>query len=656
MQRSLALLFVVIALLLASTASAQEDLSTVTRDITFENLGYDDLYIRGLIEDVSVQIPINYDWIVQADIPVQLRYQASPILNPDRTIITLIVKGDEITSFRPITDGAEHDFAFTISADNLKPGENFAIQVAASLYITPTDCQDQINPGQWFKILNSSSIVLTHSLNPEPASLADLPTAIINATPYEQPAVIFVLPENPDSTTLTVAGQVAARLRRLSNIIPQPFQVKMAGTLTEAERQDANLVMIGLPDANAEIGALAAELPAPLQDRAFMTLDQVKVPGSHGVIQIIKAPWNPARHILIVSATELSGLRLAGQAFASTPTFRALNGSFHFVRGLESPLESDTQAPWLTPTTSLSQLGFYDRAFDGVEAVATYYNVRRPPGWLLLPGSSLTVNLGFTPMAVGSNVIVSIDDVYVGTIDTSEQATSTEVMLPLPVEELNAAAQAKGGLNMVVKMSVSNLLPINQCQDFDPGIISTEIEASTFFSLQHDYIDLPDLRAFPYPFISDQPRTPVTLLIPAEPNIDEIAKVINVAGILGEYAITDFNMEIITADVMDENTHANSHLIVIGLTNRQPFIFQLIDSTSAVGSSVYQIADNTVDGVLQMGRSILNENRYVLNIFSGNQTGLDQAVASLLSPLPFVSQSGSIALVQTGQPPRIVFR
>lgn len=654
-HRLYAVLSALLVTLAFSGITRAQDQTTPLPDgsVTLETLGLNSYTIQGFFGEIFIAIPVGYDWIFENDIPVTMQYQASPVLNPDQTLASILVKGNPITSFRPIVDGEVHEITFSIPAEYLEPGQNFTIQVQGTLFITQPDCQNDANTGQWLRILNTSVVGLTHAINPLPPVLSDLPGAIVNPVLYEQTPVLFVLPEQANGAALTTAGQVAARLYKQSNITFTPIQVTTAFALTEEQKASSNLVIIGTPEQQPILQEFT--LPAALEAGAFKTLDQLAAPPGHGVVQIVPSPWNVARKVLIVSGGNDAGLKLAGQAFADSATFKAMSDRFYFVRGLE-PKSTETVPPWTSEVTTLSQLGFFDRTFNGVQTVDSYYNIRRPPGWLFQTGSSLTLKIGFTPMALGSNIIVSLDDVYVGTIDTSDRADQTEVTLQLPVEDLNNAVLERGGINMVLKLTVSNLLPIEQCQDYDARTASTEVSAESYFTVQHDLIPLPDLKAFPYPFISDEPRTPTLIIVPNEPTVDEMAKAINIAGMLGDYAYTDFTLQIALATEVSPDTDGNANLIVLGLSDRQPLIYQVIADSSAVGSNIYQSADSTQDGVLQEGVSAWNADRTVLNVFSKTQAGLDSAVTALLGELPFVSESGSIALAPAGQAVRVVYR
>jgi hypothetical protein len=188
-------------------------------------------------------------------------------------------------------------------------------------------------------------------------------------------------------------------------------------------------------------------------------------------------------------------------------------------------------------------------------------------------------------------------------------------------------------------------MPITECETVDPSFVWTRILNSSNFIMPHDYTNLPDLLAFPYPFVSDQPAAPVTLVLPDEPEQSEIAQALALAAVLGRYALRSFDLRVSFAEDVTETTHADSHLIVLGERTRQPWV------NTFLSASDHPEVSST--GLLHEMISPWNIGRVVL-IVSGQDTDGFASAVSALGQVPAVDRSGTTAVIEAGQPPSVV--
>jgi hypothetical protein len=235
-------------------ARAQGNVDVIT--LTFKDLGYDDLRLKGLYGTNTAWIPFQSDWPV-GNMEVQLTYAASPLLNSREAILTILANNEELISVRPVGDGHDHTLSFVIPPKSQLPtGVNLAFD--AHLRLTDQFCEDSFNTGQWLIVRNTSLVrIKLDGQSPAP-KLTDLPQAIVVQGEGKNIApVTFVLPDQPDDSILTVAAQVAARLGTAISTDNLPIQVATASSLTQQLKgEHSNLIILGTPANQPLIGEL----------------------------------------------------------------------------------------------------------------------------------------------------------------------------------------------------------------------------------------------------------------------------------------------------------------------------------------------------------------------------------------------------------------
>lgn len=594
---------------------------------------------------------------------VDVAYIASPLLDREQSTLTILANDRLITSVQPVADGTEHHFSLAIPVDQLQ-GAGVTLHFQGYLRLTDLPCEVSNNPAQWLTILDQTSLTLTAGTNTAVPDLADLPQAIVVENALDTPPpVIFILPDDPDEVTLTTAAQVAARLGAGSRGSFASFGAETVSTLTETQKKTANLVIVGLPQEQVLIKEMRQALPADLVHDNFVTADNIIVPPEHGVIQIFNSPWNDARTVLLVSAAQKAGLALTGRAFADQVTFQSLRDSFHFVRALESRAEPIPTRAWLTPQTTFAQLNDRDRTVVGTGLHREFYFFRRPPGWVLDNGSQLTLHLGFSSalQASESYVAAFINDVHIGTVPIGRGIKQSYFTFDLPVALLNQTPLGERPQTMTLRLEVVNSLIENACEQSDPETAWTQIFADSFFVTPHVYLPLPDLQAFPYPFVSEQPTAPTAIILPPQPNTQELSSALSIAATLGRFAPTDFELHLLTVERVSAKTQRDANLIVLGSRQRQPLIGEFLTKMGPIPGyreeqGLYQHLKSQNDGLLREGPSPWNDERVALLVFGVSEPGFQNAAETLFDAAPPVAQPGSVAVVQPEQPPQIIYR
>lgn len=636
---------------------------------TFRDFGVDEVRLTGLNSAATVTFLYQSNWYIENDIVVDLNYSASPVLNASLSAVTVFARaGDDdwsqVTSFRPVVDGGVHTTTLVISRSIIVPDVDILeLAFEANLPMDGLDCGPVNNHSQWLLIHGDSRITLRPSLDTTPPDLVSVGDAVFVQNALTDPTpVAVVLPDEPDSVALTAAANVIGRLGLSAGTEHYPVSVYLASQVTEAVKQQSNLVVVGTAVENDLIDELAGVLPAPI--RAFQYFDQagIVIPRTHGVVQLFSSPWNPANHVLLISASGPEGLALAGQAFSDGNTVALMNGSFEIVDSLAQSPVLTLHLPWSEPVTTFAALGFSDRNFDGMDMNSMIFTVPRPPGLILNEGK-IALHMAFSKSLVdtGAYFDVYVNNIFMGTIETAG-ARDLWVEFPLPANQLNQTPDGRRPRSWRFELQLAT--DISTTSGCEQQVNSwTKIYADSYFTTTNVLGDLPDLQLFPYPFVTPQQDTneptPIVIVVPNNPTPEELQVAFGAATTVGAFSRDRFDLSLVTNDELSRDKRNNAHLIVVGTVERQPLIDELTDNQFyEIGSGVYQSLDKNAVGFVHQITSPWNEERVVMFLYANSKEGLVEAGKALYLANPLVEQPGSAALVRIDgdDPPVIIYR
>lgn len=209
----------------------------------------------------------------------------------------------------------------------------------------------------WGVLYSDSSIHLPPGAGGS-AGLGSLPFPFIREG--SSAGMLIVLPD--DMRDAVQAPGLAAEFGRSVRTDVLDFAVTTYSRLTEEQRRDNNLVVFGTPAANPLIGELGPSLPLQMDERGRVVqgpgapLAGVRDGATLGILQTIPSPFNPARAILTVTATNADGLELAlrglrqGGLRGNLATIQAPEQDTIFLRlrTFDVPIARNIAAPAIT--------------------------------------------------------------------------------------------------------------------------------------------------------------------------------------------------------------------------------------------------------------------------------------------------------------------
>ena len=166
--------------------------------------------------------------------------------------------------------------------------------------------------------------------------------------------LLLVLPDRAGPFEYDLMLQVAAGLGAADRGDYLALKVTIADLVSEQDRQDQDLFLVGRPSAHSLIAELNDSLPQPFEPGSdalhplFDPVIYVQDPSRDiGVIEELAAPWNPERTILILTGTSDRGVALASSALLYQG--HTLAGNVAFVEESVGVRALDTHSLLPTP-------------------------------------------------------------------------------------------------------------------------------------------------------------------------------------------------------------------------------------------------------------------------------------------------------------------
>jgi hypothetical protein len=647
-------------LTLAGTPSRAQD--ALPQSITLADAGYGDLTLSGMYGAAAAFVAFPSDLHIDSPLEVRLVYSASPLLNAERSTLTVLAGDAPLISIRPEISGAPHEVRFEVPAERVS-ADGLLLTLQGYLRLTDDACEETNNPGQWLTIHDASVVRFDPRPLSEAPDFATLPRAMIVQNPLESvdtAPLVFVLPLNPTGPELTAAARVAARLGAQSAQV-RPLEVLAVTDLTDSLRASANLVIIGTPERQpllATLDGLRAALNA--DGSGYLAADGAAVPAGDGVLQLTPSPYNPARSLLIVSGGTSEAVVRAAGAFENYATFTNLRGDYELIRADGRAPEATVAPPWSSGITTLAALGVPDRTVRGTGITDVYYAFDRPAGRVLTQGARFTLDAASSPTLYNAESYVAafINEVFIGSLRTGEGATANRLTFELPVELLNQTTSGSRPQTWVIRLTVSNQLRQDACAQVHPETAWTTISSASAFDVRFGYLTLPELQAFPYPYVGSDAQ-PAALVVPNSPTSDEISAALRLALVMGHRARgIDLPLEVALTGDVTQTSHGNYHLLILGTLDRQPLLTTMIDQLPPVfDTQLYQAVSEVDSGIVRQSASPWNRERVVTLVYSAGADGFDKAYRGLITGAPPVGVPATFAIYrELDAPPSLTYR
>ncbi len=632
------------------------------QDIPLKTLGIQDYELRSPSASAQFRFTIPDNWEVESG---ELHLSVDYIQSGDLTNVpagTSIMSTFDVTLDNRIVDSVHFTNSTSQSQDrpiSLPPGmlkddthRNHTVRLSLD---AAQVCQVNIDT-RVIVHADSSFLRLKYQESTPTLDLATYPHPFYNgsALAAESSTVILVMPPNKTAADLNTAASIAAGLGSLTY-----DQVKIravdADKLTDDDRKNNNLMIIGLPDTNPLLKSLYDNklLPTQLNSDGTLSQDQTPVNATDGVLQLIANPDDPMHSILTVTGQTAEGMAKAAQALTNLPASMALSGPVALVSDVR-PVAQLPVGTTLSPKMTFADLGyteddlkangrgtrFLEIAFNlPVDSQLTkdaYVNLVYN-GSQALQGEKTTVSLTMNGIPFASAMLQAP-----GTPTSDQQPPQRTLHAQIPADAVNPGqknvlaivvdTQGNWGCNPPsdygIWFSASPTSEIN---------IPTQPAAST--------ITFPLVNWFPSPFNSIPDLHNVWISLPTQPSQSELEQALNLVARIG--SSTDggknFAPQINLGDFPDGTDLSQYNIIAIGRPSTNPVVAKLNptlpqpfapnsdDLQQLLDNVSYRVSHDYTVGVIETLKSPWSGNRVVLVITGNSDKGQQTAGDALIS-------------------------
>lgn len=630
---------------LAPAASAEAKGTT-----TFREYGYGDRTAQGMYSSLDYFFAIPPGQIPQTGARLELDFSHSPVLNAERSTLTVKVNGSSIESVYLTSQNRDHaQLSVGLPTENFS-GTGYFVQIAFYLRLTREECEETQNPALWATVYGDSAITLNTTPDPNGPQLQYLDGLFANPLTTRTSAT-FITPENFSANELEAAGITAFAFGRGAARAGQDPVLNVSHH--RASDIPAILVANGARANVSQFGAVN------WNGQSFTTSGGT-IPNADGLLALAA---NPSPQLLVSGASE-EGMLLAARALVEPERRVLLRGSYVVISDQAiAPLPAFA---WENGAASFNALGIDRRDVTGPGEHVLDYFVIRPAGWILRDGSTLELDVASATALrpETSWVQVTINDQMLGTRRLNGDAGQNQkYQFQLPAELLNANLQGQPERRLTANVHLFLNIPEAGCIQSPPNSAHAEILNTSAYLLPHDNFEGLDLGRFPAPLLTAS-STPLLVVIPQNPTDPELTAGLQTIAALGKWSVervTNFP-RLVTADRVDDAARRANHLILIGETDRNAVSAEAARANSALFAppqpTVYAFNAGDARGMLRVARSPFSNALQVLTItgdveIAARGLGANAVMQNLRGTTAWIIGNTSQTITGAEPPPQI---
>ena len=564
--------------------------------------------LQGLISSQTLNIPIPQNWLLDEGNWLELKITASPLLDSDRSSLTISLNGLQINSYR-LTKIPSTRQRILIPANMFTQGNNI-LAFTGTLYLPDdpqTNCQNWDDPSRWVAIDPGGLLHLSFARRDLQVDLINFPQVLIEPLEKYLPdgakrQTLIVLPEKitqDDLTSLsTISYVLGSHANASSNWHPE---IKTGGQLTSSMVSNRNIIFIGT-------------VPNEFQD---------KVGNDKDYIGMFPSPWGVGNAALIIGDQDRQNGFSPASVFSDPTKSILLHGNVAYVD------QSFPPGPQPFPNSiSFEDLGYLDRTVRGIGQQNLIYSLYVPYD---VEPVLAKLNLGLVH-APDLDILNSSFTVYLngfsiaGILPNSRSSTGEPVTIGLP------AKRFRRGLNFI-RVTFDLHIPQSSCERALESVWATILNSSTLEMTFRDHTPIPSLKDFPLPF-SDYPG--FTYVIPDQYDQKDLSYISQLSFLLGTSAFQSNRPPgVMTAANFARKKTSYPNVILVGLplnnsvirstNNLLPQPFAKDGNSLQEGYGVYLPTSNKDAslGLMQIIPSPWIKGGTVLILTGNDQQGLD---------------------------------
>ncbi|WP_241242721.1 cellulose biosynthesis cyclic di-GMP-binding regulatory protein BcsB [Paenibacillus whitsoniae] len=453
----------------------------------------------------------SYWNVASADL--HLDYKFSPLMQNERSSITLYVNDTPVYSFRPkLADKPEQQLDVSVPASLLVNGVNsLSVQghletaaPAAQNACLPTDYRDS-----WLQIAKSSRIAVNYTIKPVSDSIRDFQLHFIGQdTVTNGLNAIAVMPDSTP-TELEAATYVLSGFAKSNQVTDKPIPL-VTYTSDLAKTKDALILLSSYDHLPAEVKAAI-----PAEDLTKKAILQLVVLNGH--------------KILVITSANEALLIKAGRLGANQELLSQIDNP---RKEVVDSTEVDTPAVTISRNVPLTETG--DKLTGDRHREKAYF-ITLPGNRSIADASKMRINFRYARNLDFDRSLITIlvNDTPIGSKKlTSELADGDHMDLTIP-KSLNISG------NFTVKAAFDLEMKNAGCITNEDQMPWAFIEKDSM--LQLNTKDRTELlfNNYPYPLLRDGSYNQVTVVLPNSRDTYLYETLTNVFNLLGRYAQTN---------------------------------------------------------------------------------------------------------------------
>jgi hypothetical protein len=576
-------------------------------------------------------------WNVSPSSNIHLTFQHGSNLLPERSSLNVLVNNRILKSIPLGKDNVTPtSVSIAVPPELLKDNNILSFQVDQHYTYK---CEDPFSEELWTEVLPDTALTLNYSWQPVHPDLAQYPFPLLDPLNNYTPTVVgYVVPTGASDQSLEAFGVVAAHLGQQARW----RSVKPYIADESALHSNDNLILIGTPQENPAIGAIASGLDLPLSGSQFTDKNGGTIPTDYGVLQLIPNPNNPTRAILVVSGNGPEGVKKAAHVLAQGSLNKILVGRSAIIKDYQKGAEYPYRA-WdgfiLQSGDNFSELGLNTQTARGITALPIFYQIKMMPD-IFLPGrrtvklhtvysyaSQLDATQSKLEVLLNGKAIKSVP------LDDKNGKSLADLTVDIPTEEFHTFNDLEYRFHLYPEK-------YDMCRFVTDVHIWGTVHNTSYIEFPGEVkAPLPDVGLINdggYPFTTYQDMSKTGLVLPDSTSHTDLEAMLQLLTRLGRESSSRKGIELSAyhAATLPDNIKKDQNLIIIGQHEHNKLFGELQDKASLLTegtwntlqeeqkSKVAQLNYTPGQGIVEELLSPWNENRVLLLVTGQNDTAM----------------------------------
>lgn len=576
-------------------------------------------------------------WKVSPTSSVRLSFQHGSNLLPERSSLNVLVNNRILKS---IPLGKDNILPTTLNIavppELLKDNNILSFQVDQHYTYK---CEDPFSEELWTQLLPDTQLTLNYTWENVQPDLAQYPFPMLDPLNNYTPTVVgYIVPPSVSDQSLEAFGVVATHLGQQAKWRALKPYLGDENSLNSSD----NLIIVGTPQENPAIGAIASGLSLPLSGNQFQDPSGGAIPNDYGVLQLVPNPRNPTRAILVVSGNTPEGVRKAAHVVAQGSINRILTGRSAIVKDYQKGADYPYRA-WdgfvLKSGDNFSDLDLSTQTSRGITALPIFYQIKLMPD-IYLPGRQkvkLHTIYSYASQldATQSKLEVLLNGKAIKSVPLDDKAGKSlaEMTLEIPTEEVHTFNDLEYRFHLYPEK-------YDMCRFVTDVHIWGTVHSTSWLEFPGEIkAPLPDVGLINdggFPFTAYQDMSHTSFVLPDAATRSDLETMLQFSTRMGRESSSRKGIELSVhhAGSLPGDVRKDSHLIVIGQRSQNKLFNELNSKATLLTENkwntlqedqknkVAQLNYAPGQGIVEEVLSPWNENRVVLLLTGENDTAL----------------------------------